>query len=70
MSITFVKQMFYGDKEMEIDQTKIVRRHSERSIVYLGMRIKPSLSRWLRQKNYSPKAILIQASIQLGYKPE
>lgn len=42
----------------------------ERKTLRIGVRIKPSQNKWIREKNYSPTAIFQEALKDLGYGKE
>lgn len=54
-----------------MDEGKIKRKpRNQMKSVIISIRITPELSKWLREKNYSPTAILHEAVKELGYKEE
>jgi hypothetical protein len=52
-----------------MDEGKIKRKpRSQMKSVLISIRITPELSKWLREKDYSPTSILHEAVKELGYK--
>lgn len=46
------------------------KQKSQINSVVISFRIWPHMSVWMRKENISPRAILILACKELGYKPE
>ena len=51
---------------MEINN--IQRRNNGNKTVLITIRITPQISKWLREKNYSPTGIFYEALKDLGYQ--
>ena len=54
-------------ENIKINVEKIKRKTKFEKTMPITMRIPISLSKWLAEKGYSPKGILIEASRTLGY---
>ena len=53
-----------------MDIKKIKRRHRERKEILINIRITRSMSKWLKEQDYSPTAIFYEAVKDLGYQRE
>ena len=53
-----------------MDINKIKRKNNHRKSVLLTIRVTPKLSKWLKEKDYSPTGIFYEALKELGYKEE
>jgi hypothetical protein len=52
-----------------MDKDKIKRRRNgNRKKILINVRISDKLSKWLREKNYSPTGIFYEAVKDLGYQ--
>ncbi len=51
-----------------MDTKKITKWNKETRNVSINIRVKSSLSKWLKEKNYSPTALFQEACKDLGYK--
>ena len=51
-----------------MDKQKIVKRNQEKKTVQVPIRITESMSKWLREKKYSPTGIFEEAVKGLGFK--
>lgn len=48
-----------------MDLEKIKIKKSERKSIVISVRVRPSQSKWLKQKSYSPTAIFQEALLDL-----
>ena len=53
-----------------MNKTKIKRIPSKKRVVQINIRITKDLSKWLKEKDYSPTGIFMEAVKDLGYKTE
>jgi hypothetical protein len=53
-----------------MDTEKIKKRKKSRKSIIMNVRITPEISKWLKEKEYSPTAIFYEALKELGYKDE
>ena len=54
-----------------MDISKIKRKNgNNKKSVLLTIRVTPKLSKWLKEKEYSPTGIFYEALKELGYKEE
>lgn len=54
-----------------MDLNKIKRRkNGNNKSVLITIRVTPEISRWLKDKDYSPTGIFYEALKELGYKEE
>ncbi len=53
-----------------MDIAKIKRRNNGNKSVVLSIRITPKLSKWLKDKNYSPTGIFYEAVKDFGYEED
>ena len=53
---------------MNIDKIKRRKRNGNNKKVLITIKISQKLSKWLREKDYSPTGILHEAVKDLGYK--
>jgi len=59
-----------GDKMNKEDCIRIEKPKDKQNTVVLSFRIWPHMSKWMREQNLSPRAILIEGCKELGYDPE
>lgn len=57
-------------EKTEINKDNIKRKYAEHKKIMLSIRITPTLSKWLKQQNYSPTGIFMEAVRILGYTGE
>lgn len=54
-----------------MDINKIKRRNGDKKkTVLITIRITPKMSKWLKEKDYSPTGLFYEAVKELGYKEE
>lgn len=51
-----------------MDKTRLKRKKSNKRVVPINIKITKDLSKWLKEKDYSPTAIFLAAVEDLGYK--
>ncbi len=51
----------------QFNKEKLTRKINKKKIVSVNLRITKNLSKWLKEKNYSPTAIFGQSCEILGY---
>ena len=52
---------------MDMGQIKRKKKEDKKSVL-ISIRITPKMSRWLKEKNYSPSGIFYEAVRELGFK--
>jgi len=53
-----------------MDVNKIKRKERPKRKVSINIRISEDVSKWMKEKNYSPTAIFNEAVKELGFKEE
>lgn len=56
------------EKQEKMNVQNVIRKRKEVKNVSINIRISKDLSNWLREKNYSPTAIFMEAVKDLGYR--
>lgn len=51
-----------------INKENVIRKQNKTKTVPINLRITTDLSKWLKEKNYSPTAIFEEATKELGYR--
>lgn len=54
---------------MDIDKIKRTKKNNNRNVL-ITIRVTKDISRWLKDKDYSPTAIFYEALKELGYEGE
>jgi hypothetical protein len=54
---------------MEINKEKIIKGRNKKSI-FVSIKISQKVSDWLKEKNYSPTGIFVEAINSLGFESE
>ena len=52
------------------DCIRTVKAKDKRNTVIISFRIWPHMSKWMKEQNLSPRAIVIAACKEMGYKTE
>lgn len=47
-----------------------IKRKKPKKTIAVSVRITPRLSKWIKDNNYSPTGIFVEACKELGYKEE
>jgi len=66
---TTVILLNYNKEEKKMEEKNVLRRgKKETKDVVITIRITKRLSKWMRDKNYSPSGLLMEACKEFGFK--
>ena len=66
---SFIYSVYFNVYTVDIQKIKRKNGNHKKSVL-LTIRVTPTISKWLKKKDYSPTGIFYEALRQLGYKDD